>query len=726
MKNMTSLPTSQDILNYLLRQNLPLPRQVLAQAFSIKGEQRRDLRVLLKDMSRQGLIDMKGKVIFSVISADKKPRASTQVIKKTAQRVIEDPSELTGIIERHGRFYYLISVEKNRGQQVRVDSESMRSIKANVGDLVKAKAREGHKGCMLISVVCPFDKLQRHFSQIAIEQYELPHTFSAKALSEADNAKSPSLDSKRVDLRQIPLVTIDDMEARDHDDAVYAEPDLDQNNKGGWRILVAIADVSHYVKIESALDREAQERANSTYFPDQVVPMLPEKLSNDLCSLKQDQDRYCLAVWLTIDSQGKLIGKEFFNGLMRSHGKLTYQGVQACRNGDRDHLPDTLDLKVIDHLYGAYQALCHDRRQRGVLEIDLPEYKIIFNPDGSPQMVSCRQRLDAHRLIEEMMILANVAAAQLISEKNHFAPYRIHSEPQEEKIEEFRNFLKSHNLSLTKGRVHQKDFNQCLKKAQGHQLEFAIGELVLRCQSQARYFLENEGHYGLNLSHYAHFTSPIRRYADLVIHRILKNILSDKNNPQLYTKVDLEKICDHLSLRERLSTKAERDTINRYVANLYQKKVGTSLRCQVRGISNFALFLSVEDSGCDGILPLRNLKGDYFSYDPASLKVVGKRTQTRLGMGDKIEAHLEESSWASGGLVFSVTIAGKAPASPKKKMDKKSLFKKQTPRRAKTEPSGAPKKGTSTTSPQRKKPSTRKSPAPFAKKAPSRPGRKPL
>jgi ribonuclease R len=396
---------------------------------------------------------------------------------------------------------------------------------AEPGELVLAEVRQGRPRLGLREVRVT-ERLgapggTRTLSLIAIHEHELPVEFSPEALDEA-TAAGPAELGKRTDLRALPLVTIDGADARDFDDAVWAEPDPDPGNPGGWHILVAIADVAWYVRPGGALDRAAFERGNSAYFPDRVVPMLPEALSTGWCSLNPDEDRPCLAAEMWIDGSGKARKHRFLRGLMRSAARLTYEQIQAARDGDREAVAEALHEPAIAPLYGAYESLLEARRARGTLELDLPERRVVLDEAGAVAAIERRERLDSHRLIEEFMIAANIAAARELETRRRPCMYRVHDQPDPVRIEALRQVLDSLDLRLARGQVMRaKLLNRVIERAKAHPAAAMVNMLVLRAQAQALYSPDNIGHFGLALTHYAHFTSPIRRYADLLVHRAL-------------------------------------------------------------------------------------------------------------------------------------------------------------------------------------------------------------
>jgi ribonuclease R len=484
-------------------------------------------------------------------------------------------------------------------------------------------------------------------SLLAIAAYDIPTEFPAAALAEAE-AALPVHPGGRTDLRDIPLVTIDGADARDFDDAVWAEPDLDPDNRGGWHLIVAIADVAWYVPPDSALDREAERRGNSVYFPDRVVPMLPEALSNELCSLKPGVDRACLAVHLWIDAAGRKRRHRFERGLMRSAARLTYEEVQAARDGQATC---ALSTNSLDALYGAYAALAEARAARGALELDLSEDRVVLDAEGRLAAILRVERLDSHRLIEEFMILVNVAAAEELEARWQPCMYRVHDAPDPDKVEELRAFLKETGLpglALAKGQAIKPElFNRVLRRAAGTAEAALVNDLVLRCQAQAAYSPNNIGHFGLALRRYAHFTSPIRRYADLLVHRAL---LGDIGQP------GLDAIANHISATERRAAEAERAAIDRYRATLLAQSVGSLFTADISGVAGFGLFVRLRENGADGLVPVSSLPGDYYIRDERAQRLVGRSTGRVYRLGDEVMVRLVEADGIGGRLVFRIEV----------------------------------------------------------------------
>jgi len=501
---------------------------------------------------------------------------------------------------------------------------------------------------------------QRQISLIAVHAHGIPDDFPESVIAESEKLPAPKLPG-RTDLRAVPLVTIDPPDARDHDDAVFAEPDIDPANKDGWIVLVAIADVAHYVRPGTKLDREAQARGNSVYFPDRVVPMLPERISNDLCSLREGEDRPCLAVRMVFDKRGSKKGHMFLRAMMRSAAKLSYQEAQAAIDGKPSGKCKPLMTDVLRPLWAAYAALAQARESRQPLDLDLPERKIVLDEKGEVARVVVPERLAAHRLIEEFMIQANVAAAEALEAKRAPVVYRIHDQPSKEKLKSLREFLESLDIKLApQGALKPQHFNRILERAKSMPVPDLINEVVLRSQSQAEYNVDNIGHFGLNLRRYAHFTSPIRRYADLIAHRALiramrlgAGALEDSEIPRL---ADVSKA---ISDAERRAMAAERETTDRLIAAHLADRVGATFSGRIAGVARSGLFVRLSDTGADGFVPVSSLTGDFYNHNEALHAFTGKRTGETFSLGDAVEVRLVEAIPSAGALRFEMLSEGK-------------------------------------------------------------------
>jgi ribonuclease R len=501
---------------------------------------------------------------------------------------------------------------------------------------------------------------EKAVSLIAIHSHDIPQAFSPAALREAEAAKPATL-AGREDWREMPLVTIDPPDAKDHDDAVHAEPDPDPNNKGGYIVTVAIADVAFYVRPGSALDRDALMRGNSVYFPDRVVPMLPERISNDLCSLVPGEPRGALAVRMVIAKDGRKHSHSFHRILMRSAAKLNYAQAQAAIDGRPDDTTGPLLDPILKPLYDAYAVVKRARDERDPLDLDIPERKILLKPDGTVDRVIVPERLDAHKLIEEFMILANVAAAEMLEKKSLPLIYRVHDEPTLEKVHNLQEFLKTLDMSFAKsGALRPSLFNRVLAQVKGHDSEPLVNEVVLRSQAQAEYSSENYGHFGLNLRRYAHFTSPIRRYADLVVHRALIRALGlgEGALPETETVESLSEVAAQISVTERRAMKAERETADRLIAHFLADRIGATFQGRISGVTRAGLFVKLSDTGADGLIPIRTLGTEYFNYDETRHALVGTRSGAMHRLGDVVDVRLVEAAPVAGALRFELLSEG--------------------------------------------------------------------
>lgn len=557
----------------------------------------------------------------------------------------------------------LMPIDK-RGDEFTVDPDF--TEKAADGDLVEFEPqRLGRMGLPRAKITQVIGNVagEKAISLIAILAHGIPHVFPDNVIAEAEAAR-PAPMKAREDWRDIPLVTIDPADAKDHDDAVHAEPDPSPDNPGGVLVTVAIADVSWYVRPESALDREALRRGNSAYFPDRVVPMLPERISNDLCSLREGEDRPALAVRMQFSREGKKIGHRFHRVMIRSAAKLSYQQAQAAIDGAPDDKTGTLLDGVLKPLWHAYGILKRGREKRQPLELDMPERKVLLDDNGRVRDVVVPDRLDAHKLIEEFMIQANVAAAETLETKKQPLVYRVHDTPSLAKQESLREFLGTLGLSLSRGNLRANSFNGILERAKDQPYEIMVNEMVLRSQSQAVYQPENIGHFGLNLRRYAHFTSPIRRYADLIVHRALVGALG-LGEGALTPKEEgaLEDIAAEISTAERRAMAAERDTVDRLIAHHLAEKIGEEFEGRVSGVTKAGLFIKLENLGADGFVPISTIGDDYYIYDESHQALTGERTGLGYRLGDLVDVRLVEAVPLAGALRFEILSEGrKMPA----------------------------------------------------------------
>lgn len=513
----------------------------------------------------------------------------------------------------------------------------------------------------------------RSISLIAIVAQGIATEFPEEVLNAAANSEEPVL-GNRTDLRDIPLITVDPSDARDHDDAIWAEMDPDPNNKGGCHIIVAIADVAHYVAPGSALDREALKRGNSTYFPDRVVPMLPEALSNGLCSLHESEDRYTMAVHIWFDKRGKKLRHKFVRGLMNSRASLSYEEFQNAHDGKPSKRAEALLDDVINPLYAAYDILWRGREYREPLNLHLPEKKIKLDDRGHVKSIEERIVLDAHRLVEEFMIQANVAAAEELEQKTTPCMYRIHEQPTFEKLEGLRQFMESLDLTFAKGQVIKpKIFNNLIKNVSGTPHEHVLSTIILRTQMQASYSPENHGHFGLALTRYAHFTSPIRRYSDVLVHRgLIKALKLGKDGLSAFDIGNMEDTAEHISTTERNSMIAERHSTERYIAHFMSNKIYEEFEGRINGVHRAGLFITLDQTGGEGFVPMASLYGDFFHYDKEHHLIEGEHSGLIYQLGDTVTVKLREANPISGGLIFDLVDEKLARQAGHKSTNKKN------------------------------------------------------
>ncbi|PIE16215.1 MAG: ribonuclease R [Rhodobacterales bacterium] len=715
---MKRIPTKSQILDWIAENPTQTNKRDIARAFGIKGAARIDLKRLLKELQSEGHLQ---KARRSYRNPDKLPPVSVlqmlgpdrdgdlyarplewhsgaaeprillisqpsdpalgendrilarlsavtdephQYEARLIRRIGRNPIRLLGVFRRGSDGGRIVPIDKGSDKEWQVSSRD--SLGAKDGELVEAercgpKTRMGLPNARITTRLG--DPSQpRAVSLIAIHQHGIPDQFPDEVIEQADRAKPAPL-GKRKDLRDMPLITIDPADARDHDDACYAHADDDPNNTGGHVVWVAIADVAHYVRYGSALDREARKRGNSTYFPDRVVPMLPDRLSGDLCSLHEGVPRACLAVRMVLDANGHKLGHTFHRAMMKSAASVTYQQVQAAIDGTPDDKTAPLLEPVLKPLYAAYHALLTARKHRQPLELDLPERRITLSDDGKVASVDFRERLDAHRMIEEFMVLANVAAAEELIKKRTPLLFRVHEEPSPEKLDALREVAQSAGLVLAKGQVLQtRHLNNLLAQAGDTEFDEQINLSTLRAMTQAYYGAENFGHFGLALKNYAHFTSPIRRYSDLIVHRALISAHGwGKDGLQAEEIERLEDTAKHISDTERRSMMAERDTTDRYLAAYLSERVGAEFTARISGIARFGMFARLEETGADGLIPMRSLGREYFRYDADSQTLTGEDSGQVFALGMPVTVRLAEAVPVSGGLVLQLlSVDGKA------------------------------------------------------------------
>ncbi|TIM11025.1 MAG: ribonuclease R [Mesorhizobium sp.] len=549
---------------------------------------------------------------------------------------------------------FRIEPVERRQPELVVDKEFQNGAKN--GDLVEVEpARASRYGLPRAKVLAVLGSLtsEKAVSMIAIHAHDIPHIFPADVIAEAEAVKPATL-AGREDWRELPLVTIDPADAKDHDDAVFATADPDEKNPAGVVVTVAIADVAAYVRYGTALDREALKRGNSVYFPDRVVPMLPERISNDLCSLREGQDRPALAVRMTFSADGRKLRHSFHRIMMKSAAKLAYRQAQAAIDGAPDDKTGPILDTVMKPLWDAYAVVKRGRETRQPLELELPERKILLKEDGTVDRVVVPERLDAHKLIEEFMIQANVAAAETLEAKRQALVYRIHDAPSLAKQESLREFLQTLGLSLARGaQMRPNQFNGILDRVRGADHEGLVNEVVLRTQMQAEYSPSNIGHFGLNLKRYAHFTSPIRRYADLIVHRGLIAALGFGAGGLTQDEAErLEEVSALISATERRAMAAERDTVDRLIAAYLAERVDDRFDARISGVTKSGLFVQLPQYGADGFIPVSSLGGDYYIYDETARSLFGERTGKGYQLADRVEVRLIEVAPMAGAMRF--------------------------------------------------------------------------
>ncbi|MEM7519438.1 MAG: ribonuclease R, partial [Pseudomonadota bacterium] len=571
------------------------------------------------------------------------------------RRIGTNPRKVLGIFRKGAEGGRILPIDKGSDKEWTVGLDNV--FGAKDGELVEAE-QAGPKGRMGLPMARIVSRLgdpsaPKAVSLIAIHQHQIPDDFPDDAIAEADAAKPTGLKG-REDLRDLPLVTIDPSDARDHDDACYAQADEDPKNPGGHIVWVAIADVAAYVTPGSALDHAARKRGNSTYFPDRVVPMLPDRLSGDLCSLHEGVPRACIAVRMVLDAQGNKRGHSFHRGLMRSPASLHYEEVQAAIDGAPNDRCGPLLEPVLRPLYRAYAALKKARAVRQPLDLDLPERRVELTDEGKVKSINFKDRLDAHRLIEEFMVLANVAAAETLLAKRVPLLYRIHEEPTQEKLDSLRETAEAAGFTLAKGQVlHTAHLNKLLNDAAGSDDAELINLTTLRSMTQAYYGPQHIGHFGLALKSYAHFTSPIRRYADLIVHRALITAHGwGKDGLRPEDEETLEKTGAHISDTERRSMTAERDTTDRYLAAYLSERVGNEFTGRISGIARFGVFVKLDETGADGLLPMRTLGNEYFHYDRESQTLMGADSGQIISIGQRVTVRLTEAVPVTGGIAL--------------------------------------------------------------------------
>ncbi|WIY54392.1 ribonuclease R [Devosia sp. YIM 151766] len=726
------LPSREQLLEALAQQDDIKGKRDLAKVFGIRGDLRRPFKAMLAELEAEGVITRTRKTLRRTaalpavtvldIPADADPDdlhafpaqwnpeegemprirvlvdAKSRVVPAPGDRILARIDAGDDIVPDYSARPMKVLDKPRRAHIgiVRMDNEGARLLPvdrkqkemriplgdlgaAEDGDLVEVEVRLSGRLMIpraRVTAVIGNPKSEGAVSLIAIHNLEIPHIFPASVIREADAAPEASLKG-REDWRDLPLITIDPADAKDHDDAVHAAEDEDENNPGGHVVTVAIADVAAYVRPGTALDREAYLRGNSVYFPDRVVPMLPERISNDLCSLKQGEARPALAARMVFGADGRKRSHSFHRILMRSAAKLSYQQAQAAIDGHPDDQAGPLLEPILKPLWAAYRAMGKARDQRAPLDLDLPERKILLDDQGMVRDIRIPERLDAHRLIEEMMIAANVAAAETLERKQSELLYRVHDEPSAEKLQALRDFLGSLDIAVKKSdSVRAADFNGILGQARKAGNIEQVSEMVLRSQAQAEYAAENYGHFGLNLDRYAHFTSPIRRYADLIAHRALIRALDlGKDGLTDEEAAKLPGIAQHISATERRAMLAERETSDRLLAQYLADRIGARFDGRISGVTRSGLFIRLSETGADGFIPASTLGQDYYRYVEERQAMIGERSGETFTLGDRVEVRLLEAAPIAGALLFELLSEGRRGNPPSGRRPRKPSFR---------------------------------------------------
>jgi len=743
------LPEKETLIRFL-REAGEADKADIARAFGLKGNERRMLREMLKELEAEGRLGKRGRKGFSEAGAlppvgvadvverdadgelyvrlvkggDDAPRAMLMpdharskgpapgmgdrlLVKfqrgadgweaRLVKRLDTGAHRVLGVIRKSARETRVEPVDKRSKDVLIVPASQAEGLRD--GDLVLAAVERGEhrygpkRGKVLETIGREDDP--RAASLLAIHAYGVPTGFSDIVEIEAADQALPTLKG-REDLRQVPFITIDPADARDHDDAVYAERDEDEKNPGGWIVWVAIADVAAYVRPGTALDRAARDKGNSTYFPDRVEPMLPEVLSNGLCSLKQGENRACMAVRMVFDKNGRKISHRFARGLMRSYAKLSYEQAQDAVDGRPDDVSGPILDSILKPLWSAYRTLLIGRDKRSPVQIESAERRIKMTPEGQIASIERRVSLEAHRLIEEMMIQANVSAAETLEQKKTPLIYRVHDAPSQEKIFALADFLSTIGKPWAKGEpVTTKRFNRLLDETRDGPYAQTVNEVVLRTQMQAVYSPENIGHFGLHLDRYAHFTSPIRRYADLIVHRALIRALKlgpNNENDGLTDRevAELSGIAEHITETERRSMAAERDAMDRYIAAFLEDRIGATFTGRITGVTRFGLFVRLDETGADGLIPVSSLGDEYFVHDDRAHALVGQRSGRRWPLGKTVEVRLVEATPVTGGLVLEMLSEPdpRDPNAPSPRLGMRGRGGEGPPMRGKGRPGG--------------------------------------
>ena len=725
--SLSDLPDEGAIIAFINECPAPPSPRDIARAFKLPQEQRAPLRRLLRAMAEEGKIDRReGRriatpdqlpevTVLELVSFDdngdgmarptaayegdlpeirvilsrkagRAPAVGQTILARLARvgpaqyeariiRTLERQQQrLFGVVLATGKGFMLAPAE--RGKRQNLNLQTTPDIPCNAGDLVEAEMLSGKnsgylgKSARVTQNLGPADQ-RGAFSALALAEFGIRHVFDDAVLAESENLRVPPVKG-RIDLRDVPLVTIDGADARDFDDAVFAEPADD----GGWRLLVAIADVAHYVRPGSALDAEARRRGNSVYLPDLVVPMLPEGISNDLCSLRPNEDRAAMVAEINIKADGTRASFTIQRALIKSHARLTYDQVQSCHDGVLDEADIGVEHGVLHNLFGAWRALDQARQEREPLALNLKERRVVMDDEGEAIAISQTSQTASQRLIEDFMITANVAAADQLISKAQTCVFRVHDTPDPKKTDSLFDLAASIGAPFAKGQVlRPRQFNQLLSRVVDTADEMLVNEAVLRSQAKAVYSIDNIGHFGLSLRNYAHFTSPIRRYSDLLVHRALIDSASPKKLPVDgqggLSAADIAEICIHISETEASASAAERRTIDRFAAALFASKVTEIVDGVIGGITGFGSFIRLEDGAADGFMPLSGLPDDYYDLDAAGQTLTGRHNGWTFTVGTPLRVQIEEVTPVSGGILLRWIDGGTQSDNKRKKSSSK-------------------------------------------------------
>ncbi|MGB0906555.1 MAG: ribonuclease R [Maricaulaceae bacterium] len=726
-----------------------LTRKDIARALGIKGDDRRELRSLLRDMVNESVLTLSkektyrevgqlpGVMVIRAVKIDsdgdllgepdswrgdtpaptviiregpisKKSKGhnsgavgvgdralcrikqnENEIVAQVMKRLGRGQAKHMGMLYLGARGWRIKPVDKRARDELRVP-RIPEDIKGQDGSWIVFYRQSGGKqnkrdkygrSAEIIEVLGSADD-PKSASLISLRAHEIPIGFSDEVIAEAKALTLPELSEYRADLRDIPLLTIDPVDAKDFDDAIFAMPDEDDANKGGWVTWVAIADVAAFVKPGGALDREAEKKGNSVYLPDRVEPMLPEELSADLCSLRPHEDRACMAVRMRFDKHGQKVDHHFTRGLMKSHARLTYAQAQEGFMGEPGEAAKPVQ-PILEDIYKAYKCMLVARKKRAPLAIELPERRVHIGEDGRVKAVTVKERFDAHKLIEEFMVQANVAAAEALDKEGFTTLARVHEPPARERLQGLSEFLPTLGMKWSLGeKASTARFNVLLEAGAKDDMTETVSMAVLRSQSQAFYGPEIGGHFGLNLTHYAHFTSPIRRYADLVVHRaLIKTFHLGEDGTTEREATRLKEIGEHISGTERRAMAAERDAKDRYIADYLEDLIGAEFGARISGVTNIGLFLTLDETGADGLIPIRTLGAERFHFDEKAKKLIGEQTGTTHRFGRKVIVRLKEATPVTGGLIFEMVSEGEEGKPPKRNPRKNNYAKRPQRRR---------------------------------------------